>query len=64
MSRTLPLECPKCKSKGLFPYEDKGLDPEYEGDGVTNYYKTVGIECPTCNHKIQTHRICVKTKFD
>lgn len=63
LSNALKIQCPNCKSVGMFQYFDDDLERVYESD-VTRWYQRVGLECPQCSYKIHTHSVCIKTKVD
>lgn len=60
-SAAIQIQCPNCKSVGMFPYSEDELKKVYDCD-VTRWYENVGLRCPRCNHKIHTHSVCVKKK--
>lgn len=61
-SEGIQINCPKCNTKGMFPFQDKELEKEYNCD-VTYWYQNVGLECACCGNKIYTHKICVDKKI-
>lgn len=62
-SEALQIQCPNCKEIGLFPYFDSDTSSVYD-DGVTLKYRGVGLECPRCSFRIETHSVCVGKKVD
>lgn len=63
LSKALKIQCPNCKSDGMFQYFDADLERVYDCD-VTLWYQHVGLECPQCAYKIRTHSVCVREKVD
>lgn len=60
LSKAIQIKCPKCDSVGMFNFYDKE-DEEYD-DGVSAYYKSVGLQCPSCEYRLYTHRVHTHTE--
>lgn len=60
LSKAIQIECPNCKTNGMFSYEE----PEqcHSDNGVSTYYKNVGLWCPHCEHQLKTHTVYTKTE--
>ncbi len=64
--RAIPnLICPKCNKKSLFPKEADEYS-EYQGDGVTYWYKEVFIECgyDDCDYQQKISKVLIRTKVE
>lgn len=63
LTRAKPdLLCPNCNKHSLFSYIDAETS-EYD-DGITEYYKDVGIECGVCCYKQLIARVNTRTRVD
>lgn len=63
MDKAIKVICPNCYSLGMFSCYNKELKYVYKGDGVSEWYESVDLECPKCKHKVHVASVCVDTKI-